>query len=222
MIKRIRLIEILCLGAVTTAIVCFVTYRWHPEEWGGRREVDDKGTVFIEAKGASVFAAEYRTAANLLAADKISEAEAIYNELVKKEPASPTPYGGLAACRMARDDHLGALQLYQKVLEMDPREAYALVGMGSCYALLSDYAAAIEKYEAAIALDGKMPDAHWGLVVAYAYLGKKAQARDHLDRFKQLAPDSRHIETLEAVVDGFITLPPVRPDAKGVDEDDRD
>jgi len=219
--SRIRWTEIICLAAATTAIVCFVTLR-SPQDQTVRREVGRDRDLVIVGRGVSPFASKYRAASDLLTDGEISQAEAIYNKLIEAEPTSPAPYVGLAACYMERGDPVGALQLYEKAFEMDPKSAYVLVGMGSSYISVSDYTKAIEKYEAALVLDEKTPDAHWGLVVACAHLGKNAHARSHLDRFKQLAPDSRHIKTLEDLVDGPTTQPATQPGAEGDGEDDRD
>ena len=222
MMSRIRWTEIICLAAVTTAIVCFVTLGRRPEGETVRREVGRDGDLVVVGRGVSPLASKYRAASDLLADGKISEAEAIYKELIEAEPTSPNPYVGLAVCYMKRGDGAGALQLYEKAFEMDPKSAYVLVGMGSACVSMSDYEKAIEKYAAALVLDETAPDAHWGLVISCAHLGKKARARGHLDRFKKLVPDSRHIESLEAVVEGAGTQPASLPDTKGDGENDGD
>jgi len=214
--SRNRWTEIICLAAVMTAIACFAMLR-SPQGQTVRREVGREGGLVVVGRGASPFASEYRAASGLLADGAIAEAEAIYKKLVEKEPTSPYPYLGLASCRARLGDPQGALQLYQKAFETDPKSPYALVGMGSCYVSVSDYAKAIEKYEAAIVLDEKTPDAHRGLAVACAHLGQNARARRHLDRFKQLAPDSRHIKTLEDLVDGTTTQPATQPGKRNPD-----
>ena len=209
--KRIGWVAILCVALVTTALVCVLSNRWRSRTEIVRREIDGDGAVIVEGDRASPFATQYRTAADLVACGRLSEAESLYNELAKKEPDSPDPYVGLASCRMKRHDLMGAVQLYQQALEMEPKSVNALVGLGSSYYRLSDYATAVEKYETALALDEASPEAHWGLVLAYAHLGKKAQARTHLDRFKQLVPDSRYIDRLEELVDGPISQPAIPP-----------
>jgi tetratricopeptide (TPR) repeat protein len=65
------------------------------------------------------------------------------------------------------------------------------------YSAESNYVDAVRNYETALGLNERSPEAHWGLTIAYACLGRQMQARDHLDRFKKLAPDSRHIIELE-------------------------
>jgi Flp pilus assembly protein TadD len=165
-----------------------------------KQELDANGAVAVVGEGSSAFANEYRTASDLVAGGRIVEAENLYQTLAQKEPGSPNPYVGLASCRMERGDFAGARQLYQKALEMEPKSLNAFVGLGSCSEAESDYTNAVRHYQAALALNEVSPEAHWGLALAYAHLGEKAQARAHLDRFKKLAPGSKHIGRLEELV----------------------
>ncbi len=190
--------EIVIVLAVigTIALACFLTKR----RTLVRKEVGTEGLVISGTERISPFSEEYRTALNLLSRGEVSEAEAIYNELAKKEPGVADPYIGLGACYLHRQDFAGAQQSYEKALEIDPKSVNAFIGLGSMYIGLSNYTNAVEKYKAALALDEECPDAHWGLVSAYVRLDDMTQARKHLDRFKQLAPDSRYIGHLESLV----------------------
>ena len=143
---------------------------------------------------------EYRTAADLVAKGRLAEAQNLYSELTNKEPNSPNAYVGLASCRAARNELVSARQLYRTALRIEPKSINALVGLGSTYSAEFDYTNAAANYEAALALNESSPEAHWGLAIAYAGLGRQAQARNHLDRFKKLAPDSRYISALEDFV----------------------
>lgn len=193
----IREIVIVLVAVGAIALACILTKRRTPV----REEVGTEGLVTSDTDRISPFAAEYRTAGNLLSCGKISEAESIYRELTKKEPDSELPYIGLGTCQMRRDNDEEARKLYQQALDMNPESVSALTSLGSVYFQLSDYRNAIEKYKAALALDEEYPDAHWGLVSAYAGLGEMTLARIHLDRFKQLAPGSHYISHLESLVE---------------------
>jgi len=130
-------------------------------------------------------------------------------DLTNKEPSSPSGYLGLAACCVQRKDLTTARKLYATALEIAPRSANALVGLGTTYSLESDYTNAAAKYESALAVDEGSPEAHWGLAIAYAELGRWTEARSHLNRFKELAPGSRHIDALEK----FVGQPDASPNA---------
>ena len=178
-----------------------------------RKEIDPKGTVIIEGDGMSSFSEQYRATADLVAKGRLSEAESQYRELTNKEPNSPNAYVGLASCRVGRNDLPGARELYKTALRIDPKSINAFIGLGSTYSAESDYTNAAANYEAAVALNERSPEAHWGLAIAYAHLGKQAQARTNLDRFKKLAPDSRHIPALEEIVGRSYGQPDASPNA---------
>ena len=208
MMNRIRSVEILFLAAALLGVVCIIGLTWQGGD-GARREARRSGDLDVVGRGVSAYGEKHQMASDLLTDGEISQAESIYKKLAEKEPASPYPYLGLASCRRELDDHAGALEFYEKAFEMDPKSTYALIGMGSVYTEMSDYAKAIEKYAAALELDAEMPQVHWGLTIACARLGEKARARRHLNRFKKLAPDSRYIKSLEAMVEEAVAQPAV-------------
>ena len=165
-----------------------------------RQEMDPEGLVLVQGDTASVYTEDYRAAADCLANGHLAEAESIYTDLMQKEPSSSDARVGLAICRMRRHDFTAAQELCREALKLEPESVNARMNLGGCYLAMSDYTNAIEQYEVALALDAECPDAHWGLCVAYAGLGDKANAVAHLARFKELAPDSRHITALEDMV----------------------
>ena len=164
-------------------------------------EFNTEGLYTYKPENKSAFVKEYLTAADFFESGKLTEAERIYRKINRKEPDFPDSYLGLAACRMGNKDFTSAQKLYQKALIIEPKSVNALVGLGSVYCQKSNYAKAVEKYKTAITLDETSPEALWGLVIVYVYLDKKAQARSHLNRLKQIRPDSRHIASLEAFID---------------------
>ena len=166
---------------------------------GARREIGANGAVGIVGSATSL-PSQYREAENLIAKGRLSEAEALYRDLIVKEPASPNGYIGLAGCRLMHKDLSGARRLYQTALDMDPKSMGALIGLGSTYSTELNYTKAAETYELALGLDEGCPEVHWGLAIAYSGLGRAEEAAKHLDRFKKLAPDSRYISGLENLV----------------------
>ena len=128
-------VVILAVVVIVAVLMCFVRGRWQ-----SREEIDAEGMVIIKGDRVSRFAAQYRTAADLLARGRLSEAESLYKELAEKEPNSPYARVGLAGCCMKREDFMGARKLYQEALELEPKSVGALVGLGSSYCGVSDYA----------------------------------------------------------------------------------
>jgi tetratricopeptide (TPR) repeat protein len=192
------------MGLLACAAVALLAALWVGRHGGhgARREceLDDTGNTIVTGDGASAHASRYREAAELIGQGRVAEAERLYLELTNSEPDSPNGYVGLGACCLERKDPAGARKQYETALKLAPRSVNALVGLGSSYSFEADYKNATRNYELALAEDERSPEAHWGLAVAYAEMGRRKDAADHLQRFKELAPDSRHIAALEEIV----------------------
>ena len=132
-----------------------------------------------------------------IAKGKFAEAERLYTELTNKEPSSPYAYSALASCRAMRGDYAGARQLYKQALRIEPALVDALFGLRSCDYAEIDYTNAVANYKTALAPDETCPEAHWGLAITYACSGRPTEAKIHLDRLRQLVPDSPHIAEIE-------------------------
>lgn len=190
------------IGLFACALLLYFAKIWRGGDAPRRgNEVDAKGNVIVIGDSETQFQNRYIEAAGLIAKGRVSEAESIYMELTKKEPASPDGHVGLGACRLQLNDATGARKNYETALRLEPRSVNALLGLGSSYSLESDYKNAIVNYELALAVNESSPEAHWGLVVCYAETGKKKDALNHLNRFKELAPNSRHTDALERLVE---------------------
>jgi Flp pilus assembly protein TadD len=185
-----------CVVVLTLALLWISGHR-APRE----RELDAKGSVIVTGDGTSRFVSQYSEAADLIGRGRVSEAEGIYMNLTKKEPSSPNGYVGLGSCCLQRNDVTGARTHYETALRLAPRSVNALVGLGTSYSLESDYANATKNYELALAVDEGSPEAHWGLAITYAKTGRRTDALNHLKRYKEFAPDSRHIAALEEIVE---------------------
>ncbi len=187
-----------------TALVCIslISISLFSKFKGGMREEEigsDGGVVIVE-EGVSDFGFKYDDAIELIADNRVDEAESVYRYLMIKEPASSSPFIGAASCCMHRGEYEEALELYQKALEINPSSIGAYIGLGSVCSSLKRYEKSIENYLKALTIDNAAADAHWGLVVVYADLNKHQKARLHLNSFKKLAPNSLYISGLEDLV----------------------
>jgi len=192
-------------GVLACVVIAVLALLWISPHGGRReRELDAKGDVIVTGDGTSPFSSRYREAADLIRRGRVSEAQSIYMDLTNKEPGSPNGYVGLGVCCLDRKDVTGAQKLYEAALGLAPRSVNALLGLGTTYSLESDYANAAKNYELALAVDEGSPEAHWGLAIAYTKMGRQTDAINHLNRFKALAPDSRHIAALQEIVDSAI------------------
>jgi tetratricopeptide (TPR) repeat protein len=130
----------------------------------------------------------------------MADAAEIYRQLIAKEPGNSGGYAGLGTCRLADNDPIDARKWYAMALARNSQCLTALIGMGSSYLAQQDYAGALKAYEAVLAQKESQPDAHYGLVIALSYLGRKTEARQHFERFKQLAPNSRYLSDLRLMI----------------------
>jgi tetratricopeptide (TPR) repeat protein len=165
----------------------------------GGFQIGKRSKPIAQSEASGLVLAEYR-AATFLMEDRLTEAEAAYNELAQHDQHSAGPYAGLAVCRLRRGEFARARELYEKALVMDPTSVGALIGLGSAYAFQSDYTNAAAVFERALSVNEKAADAHWGLAKAEIYLGENERARAHLERFKQLDPKSPRAADLESML----------------------
>ena len=173
--------------------------------------IGERSKPVAQSEPTGLVLAEYR-AATFLMEDRLAEAEAAYHELAQHDQHSAGPYVGLAVCRMRRGEFARARELYEKALVRDPTSVGALIGLGSAYGFQSDYTNAAAVFEKALSVNEKTADAHWGLAKAEVNLGENERARVHLERFKQLDPNSPRAADLESML-GQSPQPDAPPNA---------
>ena len=137
--------------------------------------IGERSKPVAQSEPSGLVLAEYR-AATFLMEDRLTEAEAAYNELALNDQHSAGAYVGLAVCRMRRGEFARARELYEKALVRDPTSVGALIGLGSAYAYQSDYTNAAAVFERALSVNEKAADAHWGLAKAELCLGDSERA----------------------------------------------
>lgn len=161
-----------------------------------RRELAN-GIVVFKSGETTVHPKLHEEALSLLGAGNFESAEAVFVELKSKEPQSSVACVGVGTCKLRTGDLDGAVAEYQRALELQPRSIPALLGMGNVNRKRIKYSKATEYFSEILNIDPKCPDGHRSLAESYSLQGRKAEAREHLEEFKRLAPDSMFLEDLE-------------------------
>lgn len=88
-----------------------------------------------EAKGEEGEAGEMfqRSAENFVRAGRGGEAETLYHEMVKKDPAAENPFKKVGREMAEAGDHDGAIQVLEKAAEMEPDDHEVAMSLSSSY-----------------------------------------------------------------------------------------
>ncbi len=101
----------------------------------------------------------------------------------------------LAELLYAADDLPAARERYYMAVELDENFVEARSNLGCLLAELGDGTLAVAAFRGALAYHPDFPDAHYHLALALEQLGEPAEAREHWQRFLELAPESPWAET---------------------------
>lgn len=185
---------------VLVAAILIVAFQIDNRPYGV--EIGDAGIIKSGPARESLYYDEYLKAESLLRANRIIEAAGVYSDLIEKEPAYSDPYIGLAVCRRLLEDYEGAIELYNKALTINPVSIRAMFGLGSMNEKLDNNTTAIRFYKKVLNLNKDDADTHAALAQVYSKIGEIIKAKQHLNRFMELAPDSIYVERLEKIVNG--------------------
>jgi len=105
-----------------------------------------------------------------------------------------------AAQAMQSQDWQKAIELWTKVLEYDPNLAQARFNRSQCHSHLNQWDLAKQDLLQTIALQPDFPEAHLNLGHAYYLEGNAALAKQHLQKYLDLAPHGEHAATIRGVL----------------------
>lgn len=138
-------------------------------------------------------------------AGRTEDAEKAFAKWAELAPDDPEALLGLAGAKAARQDYAGAEELYRKAAEKDPENAYRLfynVG-AAIWNRKGDTEAAVAALTKSIELKGDFPKAHRLLGDCLLNQGKLAEARAHLEKFLELAPNDPEAADIKKLVAGL-------------------
>jgi len=123
-------------------------------------------------------------------ANKLSDAEAAYDEAAKAAPNDPRVHVALANLYSFQHKLQPAQTEYMKVIDLDPRNAAAHVALGNFYLDQQQLRQAEEQYRAAIALDPAHGSYYLQLADALNHEGRPADAEAEIRTAIGLAPSN--------------------------------
>ena len=158
---------------------------------------------------------------------RFAEAEQIYRDILREEPASFEAMHLLGVVALQTRKAQQAVELIGKAIALNPAIPTAHCNLGSAFAALQRHAEALASYDKAIALKADLADAHGNRAAALNALNQYEQALASCDRALALKPDyaeahnnrahalnalKRHEEAI-ASCDRAIALRPDYPEA---------
>lgn len=158
-------------------------------------EIEGAPGEYVFTEGETAYPGLYRQAARHLATGEYDEAEALYRDLIDKEPQNSNGYIGLATSLHLQGNYEAAQAAYEQALQISPKSVAALVGLGSALSAQGEYAAAEQHYAAALELNPADPNAHWGMALALQRQGRLEEVREHLERVIELSPGTSLAES---------------------------
>jgi tetratricopeptide (TPR) repeat protein len=153
------------------------------------------GYTFSE--GDTAYAQDFRAAAGYLQRGNLVEAEAMYRELIEREPGNANAHIGLGSSLILQSRYQEAIAAYTAALEISPDSAEAFVGLGSTLSKKEQYSQAVSAYTKALSIDGEHAQAHWGLALVLDRMGRTGEALAHLERVIELTPGTDLAENAE-------------------------
>jgi tetratricopeptide (TPR) repeat protein len=121
--------------------------------------------------------------------NRMDDAERLYTEVLKKDPANFNGLHGLGVVRCRQGRLEDAERLISKAVSRGPQSAHAHNNLGSVLLGLQRHEAAIKHYRQAIAITPDFADAHCNLAAALMGHGLLEEARQHWGIALRIRPD---------------------------------
>src|SRR5438445_13811020 len=138
------------------------------------------------AQDPALLIAKLNRGVALLNLQKVDEAKALLEEVVKQAPQDAHAWYNLGLYYKNTNETDAAATAFRHVTEIDPNDADTWYFLGSVYAQAKQYPQAIEAFQHALKLNPLHASAEFGLSRAYQQSGNMAQARQHLTRFQYI------------------------------------
>ena len=129
-------------------------------------------------------------ARTLHSAGRLPEAEALYQELLRREPDNPEATHLLGVLALQCGQAEGAVALISRALELDSRNAQAHANLGSALLTLKRWEEALAHYDQAQKLDPRFVGVHHNRGTALQMLGRHEEAAQSFERVFGSMPDA--------------------------------
>jgi len=127
--------------------------------------------------------------------DRFSEAVALFEEVLDREPALKKDVSGPyaralvgQASMLAEKSPSNAESLLLKAIKSDPKSIQAHFQLGHLYVKQKEFTKAIGVYQSVAKLDPQFPETYFNLAYIYAVKKEYAKAEEMYDRVVELAP----------------------------------
>ncbi len=188
-----------------TVFVLLITTACSLLQAGERQEIDSLPGSVTYSDFTSSVSELFEAASDMLEDGELSEAEALYRQIIAAEPDSPHGYIGLGASLYYQDRLAEAEEAYTNATRRSPQTPMAYIGLGSITYSRGDFQAAQQAYAVALEFDETNADAHLGMGLALGELEQYDAAIQHLERFLELAPDAQQRTSIRALIADYAT-----------------
>ncbi len=118
-----------------------------------------------------------------------AEAELLFREALRLDPASPSLLLGLSDSLLAQGQDQEAVSHLREAVRLDPEFLLARTNLGAALVRQGKHQAAAEQFQAALRLDPEIPSSHFNLGLLFQMRGQLQQAVQHFDHVVRLQPD---------------------------------
>jgi tetratricopeptide (TPR) repeat protein len=124
----------------------------------------------------------------------------IYKKAIFLKWPDPEPYYNVGLIYFRKGDLDKAEDFFKKTLRLKPDFVDAYVGLGNIYKEKEKFQEAIKMYQAALRLDPDLAVVHLRLGMIYVKTNSKEDAIRELERFIELAPQSKNTEEVRNIL----------------------
>jgi tetratricopeptide (TPR) repeat protein len=154
------------------------------------QELENVPGAYTYSQGSTDYPHLYQQAVKHLEKNEFNQAEALYRDLIAKEPEGANGYIGLGTSLNLQARYMEAREAYETALAIAPDSVDALIGLAAAFVRQGLHPQAADTYRQALALDPENPNAHYGLGTVLVLLGEVEEGIEHYEKVIELAPNS--------------------------------
>jgi len=117
---------------------------------------------------------------------KVDEAKAVLEEVLRQDPKNPNAWYNLGMLAKNTGDAPAAIDAFKRVIELDASDADTGYFLGTAYVQAKQFPQAIEAFQHALQLNPLHASAVFGLSRAYQQSGDVDHAREYLKKFQYI------------------------------------
>ncbi|MGB3638672.1 MAG: tetratricopeptide repeat protein [Rivularia sp. (in: cyanobacteria)] len=130
-----------------------------------------------------------KTAVRHHQANRLSQAEQIYRQVLEIMPLQPDALHGLGLLAMQQGNFQNAQKFFNQAVEAQPNSSKHWFALGNCDQSQAEFSQAVDAYKKALAIDPNLAPIHNNLGYALQKLGKYSEAIASYKKALKLQPD---------------------------------